>query len=1588
MSFLNFQSSKTYPIVKQYAKKARYWSILMLFLSSSNFLIAQTSDLLWAKQIGAPGISVSGVSVAVDGSGNSYTIGSFSGTIDFDPGTAVYNLTAWGATNFYIFKLDALGNFQWAKQISSALTTGINCNFISVSPSGNIYLTGNFSGTVDFDPGAGINNLVSTTTNSEVFILKLDNLGNFTWVKKFSSNGAASVSAITIDLNENILTSGTFWDPVDFDPGNNAYSLIPTSAGGDCFISKLDKEGNFLWAKQFGQGPTGGGSVVRSYSISVDLNGNVCTTGTFGGTVDFDPGSGVFELSSGSTLFIFISKLDPSGNFLWVKQIQAGHNSRSVCSAIDAIGNIIISGRFTSPTVDFDPGPDVHTLSTANGNGFTLKLDADGNFLVVVQMPTECYALALDNGRNIYANSRLLNGIYAMFKFDSNGSFQWSREINASFGAIKSISLDKNSNIFLTGGFVDTVDFDPGPDIYNMTSIGSYDIFVLKFSADPIFYIHPKIYTSKAALNVGQTQTITGKDFTTGGQVDLVIKNSVGDLIPANNINYFPNGSFSFQLPITPVMLDGDYSVYAIDNNTSQFTPAIKFKINNAVEKKLWINKPVLNAQYNIGQSIQIQWGDYISKSLAIGNSGLVQKKYKIEYSTDGGIIWQILQNSVQFNNAIPGKNNNSFRTYCNFSNVGNYKIRISDLDNVADFNTSDLFSIITPPSHGFTTKLGWDFSSPVQYESIEPRGLAADGTCRIFVKLLKDPANNKTVRSIHAEIHPVNSSFTTTTLLGKIKYATDTIAYSLQGNDPTASTVADYDATGNGNKGAYWFWLIAPDDFTQELYNFNGNERQINTDFLITYTDNSTEFVSTSNQQPIEIVRPILLLVHGLNGSEKSFENAAYNIGGEKIYFDGKEELNPLWQIVNRVHLYNYASFATNAELLLGLSNVTLKTYKSVIPNNLRDMHKRGYASNRVDYVCHSMGGDVARTMINQYPGAYNPSLNSTFPDKNYGKGFINKLITLNTPHNGSFLADLVTDRYFTSNTILSLDISKILPGFFQNGLPSPAIYDLWAYHGGIRFSKTINTKNHEIGSVVDDNNLLSETVLRLNNKLTAFIYGQLLPAYPNNNVHSYIANHYFNTEYLNKSDMIVAKSSQFPNSNQSILDLQTSRDAVSASSMLNGFDRNHIEITDDTIIGKRIMFLLNAPINSGFFSDTIAANTRIGGTIYSPPFFPDTVINYFDTNFIKIIAPSNQNIAYVDSTIQIQLNLKDTTNFQRVRLAFQYEFDDSYSNTSYQIFNIKVHSNAIGKNIVLAEATYDSAGYTINHVDTITLNVKPLDTLKGIYVYPKSQYLNRQHMFNLEYNAIFTNYIGQLRNDIDSLNFTIADDNVVQYDSANRQFVTKDTGTTHIVFNYKNFSDTVFIYINEPEVISGPLPVDLISFTGNATPSYNLLQWKASGDEFFSHFILQKSLNAQQWTQIGRVNALPGSVAYNYNFNDTSSVKEPLVYYRLMMMDKNGTSKLSNIAIIRRTNTKNIKIFPNPVVKNEVFIDMGSSISASKVGLELVDLTGKIVKSISQVQVSNPIRLDIKGVKPSTYLLKIIKEGEIQTFKIIVVD
>ena len=281
--------------------------------------------------------------------------------------------------------------------------------------------------------------------------MKLDSLGNYIWAKKFNSILDHDITNFVIDDQGNLYLTGNFQGQFDADPDNGTYFLNSQNKK-DVFVVKLDSAGILSWAKNMAVDTNNSSYPVAQ--CGVDLNGNVYVCGSFSGTVDFDLGSSIYNVTSASAYDAYYLKLDASGNFVWVKTItSASINDINV----NKNGTLVSSGTFNS-IVDFDPNPLTTTF-----------LDAT-------------------------LGSRFIHTI------DSAGSLVWVKQLDLTQTFVSDIAVDNFQNIYLTGIGTGTQNWDPGISNYS-TTLPLISLFVTKYSSTPVTILNTSEVKTKK-LNV------------------------------------------------------------------------------------------------------------------------------------------------------------------------------------------------------------------------------------------------------------------------------------------------------------------------------------------------------------------------------------------------------------------------------------------------------------------------------------------------------------------------------------------------------------------------------------------------------------------------------------------------------------------------------------------------------------------------------------------------------------------------------------------------------------------------------------------------------------------------------------------------------------------------------------------------------------------------------------------------------------------------------------------------------------------------------------------------------------------------------
>ncbi len=514
-------------------------SSFLLFLGWAQAVWAQPL-IDWAHGTGGTGID-QGNAIAVDTFGNVLVAGDFNGSLDFDPGPGIHTLTTMGV-DMLIAKYDPNGNLMWAHAIGAA---GVDAGTgIAVDDSGNVFVAGHFEQTVDFDPGPSTFNFTALG-GKDFVLLKLDPNGNFRWAKQFGTVNQELRPDIALDGYGNIHLAATFSGTMDCDPGPATLNLMSDNGSPDAFVVKLTSNGTLIWAKHWG-GP--GSELVEG--IALDSLGNVCTTGTFDATADFDPGTGQAYLSpNGPFKDVFVSKLNAAGNFEWAFPVGGTEHDYAYAITCDLNGSALISGHFKG-TVDFDPGPATVNFTSSFGNQdvFLLKVNSQGKFEWLQQFPngggysgSTGTSLLTDPSGNIFftgtytGNLDFDPGPGTQVLISSNGYDIFLLKLNPAGGLIwvgatashispdkaHALALDNAGNICLTGYFGGNADFDMGPGIYSLPASNNFDFFVAKYG---FCQATDTTFMAQAC----STYTLNGQNYNSSGTYTQTLPNVSG----------------------------------------------------------------------------------------------------------------------------------------------------------------------------------------------------------------------------------------------------------------------------------------------------------------------------------------------------------------------------------------------------------------------------------------------------------------------------------------------------------------------------------------------------------------------------------------------------------------------------------------------------------------------------------------------------------------------------------------------------------------------------------------------------------------------------------------------------------------------------------------------------------------------------------------------------------------------------------------------------------------------------------------------------------------------------------------------------
>ncbi|WAS89805.1 hypothetical protein [Nannocystis punicea] len=290
--------------------------------------------------------------------------------------------------------------------------------------------------------------------------------GEFAWGLTFGQSGDDEGERVAFDAEGNVIVAAWGNGPIDFGDG----PLV--NAGYDVFLAKFAPDGAILWSKRFGDGDYQGGP---EYGLAIAANGDIVLSGVFYGDLDF--GGGPLKNPTLQTA-LFLARLDGDGQHVWSKSFQSGEDAATLDLAIDAGGNILLTGVYYNslalggaPLVGFGgidlfvakfTGAGAHVWSHGFGDpqwqvGLGVAPDAAGNVYV-----TGGLRGSFDPGTGPLTSAGL-EDIF-LLKFSPSGTALWGKRWgDAGSQDVGGLAVDSKGRVTLTGGTSGVLDFGGGP---------------------------------------------------------------------------------------------------------------------------------------------------------------------------------------------------------------------------------------------------------------------------------------------------------------------------------------------------------------------------------------------------------------------------------------------------------------------------------------------------------------------------------------------------------------------------------------------------------------------------------------------------------------------------------------------------------------------------------------------------------------------------------------------------------------------------------------------------------------------------------------------------------------------------------------------------------------------------------------------------------------------------------------------------------------------------------------------------------------------------------------------------------------------
>ncbi len=316
----------------------------------------------WACQMAGDGFDFP-TGLALDKEGNIHLCGQFRGVGNFNPRGAAVNMGVEGKDSAFAVKVNPKGELLWARYFGgdgSARAEGI-----AVNGEGDVYTTGHFSGTVDFKPMAGGQNLVAVGAQ-QIFMAKLTADGTFEWVHNLGGSPGNCMD-IKVDAEGNLFVAGVFHGRVQFGSKSSPDQLVTSDY--NLFVAKLKPDGQPLWARQYGPMESGSRGTLAVNSAS-----EIYVAGCIWGTVNFKPAVAPTSLTSAGGADACLIKLDAAGFVVWAHRIGGTEEDCGTNVAVDGKGGVFFCGYFNGSATFGTTGEGLNLTSRGKRSMFLCRL--------------------------------------------------------------------------------------------------------------------------------------------------------------------------------------------------------------------------------------------------------------------------------------------------------------------------------------------------------------------------------------------------------------------------------------------------------------------------------------------------------------------------------------------------------------------------------------------------------------------------------------------------------------------------------------------------------------------------------------------------------------------------------------------------------------------------------------------------------------------------------------------------------------------------------------------------------------------------------------------------------------------------------------------------------------------------------------------------------------------------------------------------------------------------------------------------------------------------------------------------------------